>query len=391
MLKSSIFLVFNSLLAAGSSYLLTLYLIRNFSIATFGEYSYALLISSFSSIFIMYGTEFSIARDIKKFQTIRHYSYFTFVFRLLNLFLFTLILLFTISDYVWQVFSLSIACLAFNYAYEAKNKNLKFSFIFLTERLSYALIVLILLSLFSLELSFLFITIASISFLSVAYQWHDIKLAFYKIKVADLVNLYKRNSVLVISSIVLFSYGGGSRLILEIKEGKESLAIYSAFWQFVMLATLVQTQFERLWRLRISNSLTDSGAFTNQLKSYILCTTLPFIFAIGLTQLFSEWLALFLFGDKYVRYHTILRVLCLYFVVINVDSLVRMVSIKAGLDKAYLTGHLLGCLSMLAVFSAFSFSLTVFAGLVVAFHCFSLLLVIFFILNKNDYIPNKRI
>ena len=389
MFRSSLSLSAINIVASASSYILTVYLMKAFNLEVFGYYSYVLVFSSFYSILMVYATDQTTTRNF--FKRSENSDVFTEVvfFRLAMLVVGAVILSF-FYDYTFIIgfVAFCLPSLNISYGYEARSRNFKYALIFLAERLLYSLLVFLIFNYVEPNLLVLFFVLIIVSLLSFVYQFFDLNLCF-KWRLFDFVlplKIVRENSSMMLATLALFSYGGFSRLILEHNSDYEMLALYSAAWQFVMLGTLFQTQIERIFRPKISNIENLLKSYGALIKLYFYHAFVPMLFFSVFVFCFGADLFLLIVGEKYAGSQYLIKIFALYFLVISVDSLLRMIYLKLHLDDTYRNIQVLFALLLLVVLLLVGdVSVTVFALLVCVSHSVATVISAVFILffNRN--------
>ncbi|EOK5732205.1 hypothetical protein WM008_21560 [Vibrio vulnificus] len=370
-------LILRSLLASAFSYVLTLYLIRNLTVEQFGEYSYLILIASFSLVFVVFGTDNTIARDSKKFGCKHEFAGFLLIFKLLNLVLCCAVLWVSGIAKLQEIVCFLVATLYLGSSFEVMGKNLTFSNIFVLERLAYTVVVFFLFFTIKVELGLLYGVLLCISLMSLFVQVKIISPSFKNVTFRGLISIYKNNAFIVISVLVLFGYGGGGRFYLESKYGKEALGIFSAFWQVLMVATLIQSQLEKIWRTKFINA-NCSLELKRMIGKYLFETTLPIFIGALTLSIFRREVTLLVFGEKFVTHSQLLIVMSFYFVVVNIDSLYRMIFIQFSKDKQYMIAHAVSVSLMFLGLFFEDYGFFVFSILIVSAHFFAIVLLTLF-------------
>lgn len=338
MLRSSLSLSVINILASASSYALTIFLMKVFNLDDFGYYSYVLVFSSFYSILIVFATDQTASRKFFKLNRSFNVIKEVVLFRVLMLFFGVVIISFFYDfKFIIGFIAFCLPSLNVSYGYEVCARNFKYSIVFLCERLIYTFAVFLIFTFFEPRLFILFYVLIVVSLLSFTYQLHDLGLCFkFSIKsIKSSLNVFGENFSLMFATLALFSYGGFSRIILEYNSGYSTLAVYSAAWQFVMLGTLFQTQVERIFRPRISNSEDVLNNFRALIKIYFYNAFLPMLICSVFVFVFGSDLFFLIFGDKYIASAYLIKIFAVYFMVISIDSLVRMIYLKLDFDNIY--------------------------------------------------------
>ncbi len=393
MLRSSLSLSAINVIASASSYILTIFLMRVFNLDDFGYYNYVLVFSSFYSILIVFATDQTTARNFFRRNRSANVLSEVVFFRGLMLLAGVVILSFFYDfKFIVGFLAFCLPSLNISYGYEVESRNFKYAIIFLCERLIYSLAVILIFNFIEPNLLVLFYVLMVVSLLSFAYQLYDLNLSF-KFRFESLVSsliVFRENSSVMFATLALFSYGGFSRLILEYNSGYSTLALYSAAWQFVMLGTLFQTQVERVFRPKILNSEDAFNDYRILIKAYFYNAFVPMLFFSIFVFLFGADLFLLIVGDKYAGSQYLIKIFSVYFLVISIDSLVRMIYLKLNFDHTYRNIQVAFALILLFVLLIIGDTQAeFFAFLVCVVHALATAISLMFIIFFNRKIVNE--
>ncbi len=381
---NQIFVLLNTnIIIAIISYGFTLLLIRELSVNEFGKYSYILIVGSIFSLLVSYSTDISATTRFYETKKIDKVISETLSLRLM-MFIITLLISVIVGFYNLElavgIVAISLVSLNFSFIYEINLKNKRYAYIYFIERLFYISISTFIIFFLDFTLLKLFIVLLIITLISISFQIVVLKISINNIDYKEGLASLKYNTPLLLSCLAVYSYGGFSRLILEDKLSLSDLAVYSVGWQFIMIITLFQTQVERIWRIKFSKSIigNDKFLFKKSLIEFLKFSTLPTIFIAIILFIFSEYIVSFLFSEKYIGLLKIIPIFCCYFIVINIDSLLKMITVSLNSSSSYFVIHsitgilLLFTLSLSPVYDLFYFSI-----LIIAFH-FSAIFLLFF-------------
>ena len=349
----------NNVIAAGLSYLLTIYLANKLGPAGFGAYSLALLVASVGSIVIAMGTDqtapLRLASGGERDLLVRDVAVLRaalFGIGAVGLLLWAIA---TQSPIALYVACLLVPCLNFAFAYEINHRNERYSTIFMVERLAYVFAAFAALQVFGPRLPEVFACLFLVATASIVVQARDFREALRGNRETFFHALRRTlapvNFALVALAFGLFAYGGFSRLLLERKLGIAALGVYSAGWQFVTIGTLFQNQVQRTWRVELSQAVSagDSSALERLLRSYFFMSTLPIAaFSAALAALAGPVVAL-VFRPDYASIADILPTFAAYLVTINLAGLAEILWVAAGKHYVYTAVHIASGLALLAV------------------------------------------
>lgn len=390
-MKEVIQLLTRTVSAASLSYVVTLILIKKLTVADFGSYSYILLVSSLISIFVNFGVDQTTAREIAKYDNQRTFFISCNLFKIINLIL--SVLFFTLFEGIEigiLVLFASVQTLYTSNFFEFKNKNVIFLNFFVAERAFYLIVCVLLVFTEHLNIYYVFLSLFFISVVSLCIQYRYIFSLFpgdFEFRSLEILHLYKRNIWVVFSTLILFGYGGLSRFFIEHKFGFTELGAYSAFWQFVMIATLIQSQVDKIWRPRIYASSLE-GNFFESFKKYNLHVVLPVVCVSASLILLMEPIVLNVFKIEYTKYIYLGYIFCTYFIVVCYDSYIRTAYISKSREFLYLLINLFFSFLLTLVFLFTTLSLSTYAVLLVFAHASSVF--ILSILGVLNVFSQKR-
>lgn len=373
----------NNAVSAAASYFLTITLARHFGPIWFGEYSYILIWGMIAGVFINFETDktapafFAIEKN--------HSAVLESVLSTRILFFFVIFVIFLIGAFfnfilAFGVICISLAALNFSFLYEIKHKNITYSYIYIIERLTYVTIVFSLIYTDKANLFLIYLTFSACSLLSIGFQIFQNRVSFRTIKlhIKSAWSVIKNNILLILVTFSTYAYGGFSRLILEEKFDMETLGIFSAGWQVIIIITLFQAQVTRVWRIRISTALIEKNKIElyKYIKSYLLFATLPVISIAYVVYLFTPEVIELLYGSSYSVLNGVLPILCIYFIVINFDSLSVILWVGIGRKRDYLIISIVAAISLVIglYFLPNQFGLKWFTVLIVATHALSVII-----------------
>ncbi len=342
-LKQLAMLTQNSALGSAASYFLTITLASNLGPTWFGEYSYILIWGTIAGVLINFETD-RTAPGIFVIES----SYSAVLGKVLStrlLIFFIILLIGLLCAFLNLIFSFGVICLAFGslnfgFLYEIQHKNISYSYIYLIERLSYVSIGFGLIYFDKMSLLLIYTAFISTTLLSICFQiFQNYELIrTIRLRLDYVWVTLKNNVLLILISFSTYVYGGFSRLILEEKLGMEELGVFSAGWQIIIAATLFQAQVTRVWRIKLTKMLVDKNknGFYNNIQGYLLLSTIPISALAFCIYIFTPKLVALLFSLEYNMLNDIIPVLCIYFVIINLDSLAVILWIGIGSRRQYL-------------------------------------------------------
>lgn len=348
-----------SLIGSAASYFLTIYLANILGSEKFGQYSYILVISSFSIILINWSADQTAPSYFSEGFTKEKLFNLVFFIRAIISIIVSVVLFFWKDVNLFVFFSaitLNITVFNLSYLFEINGKNSTYSFIYMLERLIYVLLVVIAIKLGYTDLRFIFFLYFIVVFISLFVQYFIFEnkfLKYFKIpKFSDVLFFLKRNFTIVIISFSSFVYGGISRLFIGEKLGLHALGLFSSAMQITVLASIFQAQVERIWRLPLYTAFAEKNKdeiFKN-IKSFMKLSTLPSLFGAISLLFLSEFLVDLVFSKDYWPLKKILPLVAIFFVTINLNSLISICWVGINKSSEYLILSVFSSLIMLSIF-----------------------------------------
>jgi O-antigen/teichoic acid export membrane protein len=335
----------NSLIGSAASYFLSIYLANKFGAEKFGLYSYILVVSSISVIFINWASDQTAPSYFSEGKSKSEIFNIVLTARILISLLVTIFLLFwnQIDLFVFiAVVIINVSAFNLSFLFEISAKNTLYSFVYMIERLFYVFLV-ITLFFFGLEdLKYVLGAYLIVTILSLVVQYlfleQESLFAYKWPSLSELSMYFKRNLSFVIISFSAFVYGGISRLFIGDKLGMSALGVFSTGMQITVLATIFQAQVERIWRvpLYVSFSECDKAKIKTNIWSFIKLSTFPSFLIAIVFALFSNQIVEILFSKEYKILGSVLPVISLFFVTINLTSLFAICWFALKKSKEYL-------------------------------------------------------
>ena len=323
----------NSLIGSAASYFLTIYLANTFGTEKFGLYSYILIVSSISVIFINWEADKTAPSYFSEGKSKSEIFNIVLTSRILVSFLVTIFLFFwkQVDLFVFAtVLVINLSAFNLSFLFEISAKNTLYSFVYMIERLFYVFLVITLFFFGNEDIeyvigSYLIVTLVS---LGVQYLYFERKylFAYKQPSPFDLFEYFKKNVSFVIISFSAFFYGGISRLFIGDKLGMSALGVFSSGMQITVLASIFQAQVERIWRVPLYDSFSacDKVKIKSNVWSFIKLSTFPSFLVAIVFALFSNQIVEVLFSKEYKILGSVLPVISLFFVTINLTSLITI-------------------------------------------------------------------
>ncbi|MGY0219468.1 lipopolysaccharide biosynthesis protein [Endozoicomonadaceae bacterium StTr2] len=396
-LKKLSILVFNSFFASGLSYFLTLAIANKLGPTDFGEYSYILLWGNLFTILSIYGTDSTAAPLYAKTKSLSTAFNNIYIFRIvIVLFLAGVLALTSITDITFSlgVFAITLTSLNTAFLYELKDRNEKYAYIYTFERLIYICLTFLLISQPSLKIDHIFIILVFSFIVSLLIQAKHHSENFKKLsleKIKGSINILRDNFYIVLITASNYAYGGFSRIILKGVYSAKALGIYSAAWQFILVATIFQASVDRIWRKDLTDSLIhrDYEKSIKSIKSYIFFTTIPIMIGACILNLFAEQIVSILFNETYRSMTDLIPSISIYFIIVNLNSIATISWIAIGKKTHYIYINIFFSILLLTILTLTSHSLTLsgFVSTVVLIHGLNVISLIYILYKPlfNSY------
>lgn len=395
----SISTIINIIIAA-FTFFLNIKIANELGANNFGQYHYLISIASIFTIFINFGTD-RIASfnylNLKSIQKVFNYvTSIRLVFFLISLII-TLIF-FKSKILILAIIALNLQCFNFGFIYEIYLKNANFSFIFFIEKIIY--LILILLSIFfnNISVEFILLSIIISSSISLSIQSYLNKDLIYSFKF-NLLQIFDKSLFKNLNITLIFfseyAYGGISKIFIQGKMDFESLGLFSAGMQLILIISIFQTQIIKVLRPMIYESQrTNKKEFINAIKKYFIFSSLPIIFFSFIFYFISPYFIELLYNNQYLGIIDIVLELSIYAFLINIKSLVGLLYV--GFDETFrfmiLSVFFSSVLLLLFYLSPDGLSLNSYFFIILTVQIVNyvyLLIDLFFLMKKNLNAPHK--
>ncbi len=329
----------NNIVIAAFSFFLNIKIANELGADNFGQYHYLISIASIFSIIINFGTDriatvnYLNLKNIKKvFNYVTNIRLFFFISSLLITLIF-----FNSKMLLLAIIALNIQSFNFGFIYEINLKNANFSIIFLIEKILY--FILIVLSIFynNISVEFILLTLIISSSISLSIQSyfnrdliHSFKLNFLHIFDKTILN----NLYITLIFFSEYAYGGISKIFIQDKMDYESLGLFSAGMQLILIISIFQTQIVKVLRPMIFESQrTNTKELIKVLKKYFIFSTLPILLFCIIFYFISPFLIKLLYNNQYLGIINIVLELSIIAFLINIKSLVGILYV--GFDETF--------------------------------------------------------
>ena len=329
----------NNIIIAGFSFFLNIKIANELEPDVYGQYHYLISIASIFTILINFGTDKIASYDFLNFNNLQKvFNYvisIRFAFALLTLII-TLIF-FNSSLFFLAIIAMNLGCFNLSFIYEIKVKNGLFSKIFLIEKIIYILIIVLSIFFNFLSIYFIFWSIIISSLISLVIQLSFCKdlIKNFKINLFDVFTKPALSNLYV--TLIFFSeyaYGGISKIFIQDKIDFESLGIFSAGMQIILIVSIFQSQIEKVLRPVIYESQrTNKYFFIKSIKKYFLFSTFPVIIFSIVFYYFSPFFIELFFSSKYLGVLEIIFELSIYAILINIKSFMGIIYV--GFNKIF--------------------------------------------------------
>ncbi len=323
-------LVVINLIVAGLGFITRVAVANEIGIAQFGELAFAITIGTFGLLFVQFGIEKSLVRDLVHFPArFGELLKSSLVVRgiLFAIFIALIVLSNTITEVPWAnsstiliVFASVISAFQLNGVYDAWKEMSRHAVYNMVQRLIYFTLVWAFIFIPNVQLSIwqigIFMLVAAGIGLVIEYGWAWPRIRFVAIEGSWKATQFIFKANIGIWLAVLFGHtiSHFSPIVLKVYSGNVDLGGYSAAWLYIQLAMLLQTQLGRIG--------TEATARHTQLKTEVLAQKRFFIkyvtlmavigLIIGAPAMLFPKLILSVFSNEYQSAADTLRILGLY-------------------------------------------------------------------------------
>lgn len=356
------------------SYSLTIFLTYRLVPGDYGVYLLAIAWAGFLGVFVDWSTTFVFSHLAEKSRSLSEAISTTLYLRLINFILIAFFIIF--SEALGQnipktTLIFLIGTFNLGFLFEYKRQNVKFALLTLLEKSLFVIMVYVIsnwgLSVINICLCFMLS-----AFISLTLQYLHYK--------ADIKNMSGLNFNNVsqymtgyfhyfIISITQLSYGITSRLILQNKLGLEIFVFFSLALQLISLASVFQSQADRVFRPEIITSIVSKNrkGLNSLLRSYFFFFLTPMAVLTCIVYFFAQTLIASIFGPDYLEVSLYVALLSPLFITVPVVRLVDHLmlatdsfKINLGLNVCVSLG-LIGTLTMSNFANGFQFSYAIIA------------------------------
>ena len=329
----------------------------------FGELTYALAIGSFVNVFVLFGIDKTLVRDLvhlpEKFEQLAVGS---LIVRALMFFLIVVpVMLLWHLRYpqaislgaLLIIFSFGISPLHLQAVFDVLGKSELHAFFNLTQRsIYYCLIwslIIFLPTFFNLNYIGIVSLLTAILFFVVQFWWFyynvNVKNFFVNSVSQVLVFLYKKNVLVFLTSMFGLVLGYANQIILKKMCGSGELGGYGVTWQLVSLANILIMQVVRIGRPKTAE-ITNAGVDGKHRAKFLFKYSLVMLSLgafIGLPAvLFPQYIMALVFDPQYLSSANILRIMGFYVIVISIEPVTSQYIIFSGMERLYFASSFIG-------------------------------------------------
>lgn len=337
--------------------------------SVYGIYAYCIAIGEVGAMFVRYGRNKTMVRDLIQYPEKRDSLVVsTFFLSLINLALF-LIVTFLCHDFFdievnWTYFLLILSpcfvSLSLGPVYESLRMMGWNSIYALLQKFGFLIIIWVLFfSHYQVSLFTIGGIVVATWLVVVLMEYYEIGTQLHinfiqKVKIGEIWNLYKDNFVIFLSCVTGVAFGPLLRLILNNYADSKSVGIYAAGLQIYHICLFLNTQIARVGNPMMAEAGKTGCSIKKRRKlvlrytAIMLATSFPFALPMFFCPVILTDL---LFTDEYAPLANYLPILAIYMLAITVGVVFMQYMISMRLDKTYFA----------------IYSMTAFATLVVAY------------------------
>ena len=333
--------------------------------SVYGVYSYCLAIGEVGALFVRYGRNKTMVRDLIQFPEKRNSLVVsTSLLSLLNLGLFLAVTFVCHKPldievnwtYFLLILSPCIAQISLGPVYESL-KLMSWSSIYgLLQKFGFLSVIWALfLFHFDVGLFEIGIIVVIVGLVVIVMEYYEIGTQLHinflsKVKFLEIWNLYKSNFVIFLSCVTGVAFGPLLRLILNNYADSKSVGIYAAGLQIYHICLFLNTQISRIGNPmmaeagKVDCSLAKRRRLVSRYTVVMLVTSLPFALPMLLCP---GALTSLLFTEEYSSLANYLPLLAIYLLAISIGVVYTQFMISMRMDKTYFAIYILSAVSTL--------------------------------------------
>ena len=319
----------------------------------YGVYSYCLAIGEVGAMFVRYGRNKTMVRDLIQHQEKRDSLIVsTFFLSIINLALFLAVTFACHKPldieanwtYLLLIISPCFASLSLGPVYESLHMlswssiyGLLQKFVFL-----FAIWSLILMQ-FNVSLFIIGVIVVLSWILVVIMEYYEVGSQLHikflqKIYFKDIWNLYKDNFVIFLSCVTGVAFGPLLRMILNNYTDSKSVGVYAAGLQIYNICIFLNTQISRVGNPMMAEAGKDDCSITKRrrlvIRYSLIMITISLPFALSMF-LFPNLITNALFTEEYASLANYLPILAVYLIAISLGVVFTQYMISMRMDKTY--------------------------------------------------------
>ena len=356
-------LVIVNFIMAGIGFLTTVKIANTLGKGTFGLLAYGLAISAYGAVFVRFGQDRTLVRDLihhpDQFGLIVSASYLLRWFFLgiviVVLFVWKLFAGYS-SDLTWSLLIVIIAntmmSMDLQPVYDSWHKMSRHAIYNLIQRSLYFLIIWGTIIISPQSLTIFRIGVASlisvVLYLVLQHRW-----AMKQIDISSdtvplfgmIIKMARGNFTLLLAAIGCLSFGNLNQLVLKHYCGTAELGSYAAAWQIACIAILLLNQISRIGNPATAR-ITKHGTQKNAKILFLLKYSLIMFFAVLpitiLLVAFPEFILTSIFKPEYAAAASVLRIFGIYLLVVSLGVVAAQYVISSGMQWLYFSSVIIG-------------------------------------------------
>lgn len=364
-----------SALGTSASYALVIILANNSGIVPFGEFMLCLAWASIMVILIdcaadaafthlsISGGDVQTAFNIV--MTIRVVAFFLLIGA------FCIVKVAYLIDIPWQVVIFLFPAFNLGTLFEFHRSNVEFSAIICMEKIVLLMLnyVLLLNIKFEQAVYFSYTIVIFFSLLWQGYRQRNHILALRVASAHSIRSYFEIYWPLLMISLAQISYGHISRLVIEGKQGTVVFASVSLAFQVVAIASIIQSQVDRIFRPMIIETvgIGDAARMQKLIVNYLIIATLPMVCCAIVIFSSAQRLIYILFGPEYQIAGDVLQIISPMFVSVSLIRLTDLILLALNQVRLSLVTNVASALLMLLTMQSFpaKYPLALFIAIVV--------------------------
>lgn len=344
-----------NLIVAGLSFVTTMMVANALGSKTFGDFAFAVAVGTYGQMFIQYGFEKSLVRELVHFPD--RFGEITKASLVLRLALFILFLLFIVivraatskHEYSWGMMWVAVATAftAFQLqgVYDAWNEMRRHAFYLMFEKCIYLallwIVFLFSIHSLSLELVGLFLMAAAGIGLYLQYKWAMPRINFKSVQglLPSISFLLRTNSLIWLAVLSGLSIEYFSQIILKWYMGSSELGVYNVAWRITQFSIIFLAQAGRIGAEATARYTRPEISATEQFRFLMkYCALMTVLGCVVGTPffLFPKYILSFL-RPEYANASEVLRLLSIYTLLYGPYLAVLQYTISSRMHKSYFT------------------------------------------------------